>query len=147
NIMNKKRDDEIYCPECSKIIKRKAVFCPDCGVQLKELEAITKTPATEVEPEIIAKKKWVAIVLAVFFNFWAWLYTYKKSYKKFWIVFSITLGVPVITFIILFSLPQEIGANIFTALVFFSGFYFLGTEIWVLIDYAKKPKSFYEIYP
>ena len=87
--MNKKRDDEIYCPECSKIIKRNAVFCPSCGVKLKELETISKTPTTEMEPEIIAKKKWVAIVLAVFFNFWAWLYTYKKSYKKFWIVFML----------------------------------------------------------
>ncbi|GAI81950.1 unnamed protein product, partial [marine sediment metagenome] len=50
--MNKKRDDEIYCPECSKVIERKAVFCPDCGVELKELETITKTPSVKVKPEI-----------------------------------------------------------------------------------------------
>ncbi len=35
--MNNKKEDEIYCVECGKPIKRRAVICPHCGVQVKEL--------------------------------------------------------------------------------------------------------------
>lgn len=35
--MNEKKEDEIYCPECSKLIKKEAVFCPYCGVKINEL--------------------------------------------------------------------------------------------------------------
>ena len=33
-----KKQDEIYCPECGKAIKRNAVICVHCGIQVKELE-------------------------------------------------------------------------------------------------------------
>ena len=32
-----KKEDEFYCPECGKPIKRKAIICPYCGIQIKEL--------------------------------------------------------------------------------------------------------------
>ena len=35
-----KKEDEIYCPECGKAIKRNAVVCVNCGVQVKPLEKI-----------------------------------------------------------------------------------------------------------
>ena len=36
--MNKdKKPDEIYCPECGKIIKKNTVICPYCKAQVKEL--------------------------------------------------------------------------------------------------------------
>ena len=30
-----KKEDEIYCPECGKPIKRNAVVCVYCGVQVE----------------------------------------------------------------------------------------------------------------
>ena len=38
-IVNLKNSDEIYCPECAKPIKRNAVICPNCCIQLKALVA------------------------------------------------------------------------------------------------------------
>ena len=38
-IVNLKNSDEIYCPECVKPIKRNAVICPNCKIQLKALVA------------------------------------------------------------------------------------------------------------
>jgi len=32
-----KQDNEMYCPECGKPIKRKAKFCSECGVHLKNI--------------------------------------------------------------------------------------------------------------
>ena len=58
--MNKvKKQDEIYFPECGKAIKRQAVMCPFCGVQVKNL--FTKTDIV-TEPETTLKKKGVAIL-------------------------------------------------------------------------------------
>lgn len=41
--MNDKKEDEIYCPECGKAIKKKAIICPFCGIQIKGLEKKQKT--------------------------------------------------------------------------------------------------------
>lgn len=30
--------DEMYCPECGAIIKRKAEICPNCGVRVKPVQ-------------------------------------------------------------------------------------------------------------
>ena len=32
-----KKEDEFYCPECGKLIKKNAVICVRCGVQVKDL--------------------------------------------------------------------------------------------------------------
>ena len=47
-----KKPDEIYCPSCSKPIKRDAVVCPYCGVQVKELKVSTETKAMTTEQEL-----------------------------------------------------------------------------------------------
>jgi len=48
-----KKEDEIYCSECGKIIKRNAVICPHCGVQIKEL----KTKGSQSAPKNIVNEK------------------------------------------------------------------------------------------
>ena len=53
-----KKPDEIYCPECGKIIKKNTIICPHCGIQVKELKTTSTTPV---------KSKTVAVVLAIFF--------------------------------------------------------------------------------
>jgi len=79
-----KEEDEIYCPECGKPIKRNVAICVNCGVQIKEIKT---SETTTYNPN--AKDKGIAIVLAIFLGFWSWLYTYKKDFKKFWIFISL----------------------------------------------------------
>ena len=50
-----KQTDEIYCPECAKPIKRNAVICVNCGIQIKKLEF--KTPTVKIEQEVAPKIK------------------------------------------------------------------------------------------
>jgi len=38
-----KKEDEIFCKYCGKIIKKAAVICPMCGIQLKELKTAAPT--------------------------------------------------------------------------------------------------------
>ena len=68
-----------------------------------------------------AKRKSIAILLAIFFAFWTWLYTYKKDSRKFWI----NLGVSIVTF----------------------GLWVIVAWIWAIIDTALKPAEFYRKYP
>ena len=78
-----KKPDEIYCPECGKIIKKNTIICPHCGIQVKELKTTSTTPV---------KSKTVAVVLAIFFSSFSWLYTYGRNEIKFW-VYSIITGI------------------------------------------------------
>ncbi len=121
-----KKEDEIYCSECGKPIKRNAVICVHCGVQVKELSA-----GDEVKT-VTSKDQTVAFVLAVFFGFWSWLYTYKKDQLKFWIF----LGVAVTT------VPLSVGWSTWgVLLVNLIGWF------WALIDATRRPTIFYMNYP
>jgi len=37
-----KKEDEIFCPECGKPVKRNAVICVNCGIQIKSLKNVFK---------------------------------------------------------------------------------------------------------
>lgn len=92
-----KQEDEVFCPECGKLIKRAAVICVNCGVQIKKLQKADnivnpyKTPDTkEILPNLYhAKNKMSAVIMVVFLGFFGWLYTYKHSASKFWAALSI----------------------------------------------------------
>lgn len=58
----------------------------------------------------LVKSKSIAIVFALFFSFWSWLYTYKKNILKFWLIFGLNilaLIVILITGIIFISATTE----------------------------------------
>lgn len=55
------------------------------------------------------KNKNIAVVLAIFFSFWSWLYTYRKNLVKFWI----TLGLNII-FVIVVTVTGYIFISITT---------------------------------
>ena len=55
-----KKEDEIFCPECGKPIKRNTVICSYCGMQIKELE--TKTISI-----VSVKSKAAAVVLQAYY--------------------------------------------------------------------------------
>ena len=42
--------NEIYCPGCGRPIKREAVICPHCGVQVRELKVYAETEYAETYP-------------------------------------------------------------------------------------------------
>ena len=103
-----KGPDEIYCPECGRTIERGLQGCPICFADFRKIFSVgesgnissdnipsyqdhyqpTSTPVRQ-DP---VKNKVVAVVLAVFLGYWAWLYTYGKNSLKFWS----TLGIFII---------------------------------------------------
>lgn len=70
--------DEMFCPSCGTVIKRAAELCINCGVRVGR-------------PRAFAKSKTISILLAVFFSFFTWLYTYREDGRKFWIGLAVSL--------------------------------------------------------
>jgi len=152
-----KKDDEIYCPECGKPIKRNAVICPHCGIQIKEL-AVSKEPANvTIVPSTPIKSKTVSVVLAIFFGFWSWLYTYRKDQLKFWIFLGILITMWIAywsygcsSIADTFSNPnfdmQSYESNIQTFATWIWGIAGIGW-FWALIDAIRRPTSFFLNYP
>jgi heme/copper-type cytochrome/quinol oxidase subunit 2 len=64
--------------------------------------------------------KTVAVVLAVFFGLFSWLYTYKDNARKFWINLCLTI----VTI----------------------GYWSVVAWIWAIIDNANKPEKYYKQY-
>ena len=118
------KTDKIVCPECGVSIKKSAVrnlfrgpVCPSCGIEITELS-------------IIPKSKTVSLLLAVFFGFWSWLYTYKKDLIKFWICLGLMIGSAVV-----------LGRVYWVAVIT----YVIGWTM-ALIDAIRRPKSFFQDY-
>jgi len=102
--------DEMYCSSCGEIIKKDAVICVKCGVQIKRF-------SPSISPR---KTKSTAVLLAIFFGFWTWLYTYKVDYVLFWINLVMTLCT-------------------FGLWVFVAG-------IWAIIHTCGRPSKFFDDY-
>lgn len=152
-----KREDEIFCPECGIPIKKGMTSCPYCRTQIKKLIVQGEMPDYDIRPPEANKNKIVAVLLAVFFSFWSWLYTYGKNKNKFWITFGILFVMYLILIIYSFSIIASsivysgygdlffgeslIGLSIFINILSF------GIWVWTIVDNATKPDSFYERYP
>jgi hypothetical protein len=114
-----------------------------------------------MEGGITPKNKTVAILLAVFFSFWSWLYTYGKNAKKFWI----SMGVNALFFIIILAYSCSIATssmsyynqsymdytNFSTGPIIFLSILIniisLGIWIWAIVDNSVRPDVYYEKYP
>jgi TM2 domain-containing membrane protein YozV len=77
----------------------------------------------------VPKSKVVSILLAVFFSFFTWLYTYKTDSNKFWI--GAVLSV----------------VGIFLWFFFLGWLVWLPLWIWSIVDTATKPDAWYAHYP
>lgn len=152
-----KKEDEIYCPECGKAIKKKAVICPLCGVQVKELVTKEQPTTVRIEPVLSPKSKTVAVVLAIFFGFWSWLYTFRKDQLKFWIFLGIliTMGIGYISYACS-SVASTLTDPYFNMNNYESNINTFANLIWVvsiigwfwsLIDSIRRPLNFYLNYP
>ena len=98
-----KQADEIFCPSCGAVIKREAELCVHCGVRVGR-------------PAAGRKSKTTAILLAVFFSFFTWLYTYREDGAKFW-------------------------GGLAISIVFFPA-----TWIWAIVDTVSKNDEWYADY-
>ncbi len=116
-----KQPDEMFCPSCGVAIKREAELCVHCGVRVGR-------------PAAGAKSKTTAILLAVFFGFFTWLYTYREDSGKFWI----SLSVSVVNFIL-----GIVTLGIWFIVSFVVG---LGIWIWAIVDTAGKNDDWYATY-
>ncbi len=133
-----KQSDEIYCPKCSKPIKKIAVICPYCGVQIKESES------GKTEIIITPKHKSIAVLLSIFLSFFSWIYTYKKSSKKFWVSFIIAAITPFII-AMLWQVTGRVSSTAFN-LVFYCSVIFV-IWIWAIIDNSIKSNIYFTEYP
>ena len=107
------------------------------------------------------KTKTLAIALTVLIGFFAWLYTYKKDYKKFWVFLGTFLF-----FVILNVLTAHIGELLLTSYYFSRTSHWVGEIltnfegwtwmlylisgsgfIWTLCNNIIRPESFYTNYP
>ena len=84
------------------------------------------------------KSKTAAVVLAVFFSFWSWLYTYGKNAMKFWIIIAVYAVIPVVFYSILSTLSAM------SAYYYIMGLLSFGIWLWCLLDNSLKPNDFYK---
>ena len=81
--MNDKKEDEIYCPECGKAIKKNFNVCPYCGVKIKNNEVPDQTTNKTEEVskalsgigcsimKIILCLAFIGFVIFIVYLFWA----------------------------------------------------------------------------
>ena len=141
-----------YCAACGNGLIMTAVICPKCG---SPSHTIASRPAA---PSFVPRKKEVAVILAVFFSAWSWLYTYRQNVTKFWV----GLGVAMLNSFLLVSTFGQL----FFGPAFFpvaSPLVPMGFDlqsvlwahllpnlaIWIfsIVDNARKPPEFFSNYP
>lgn len=81
-----KNADEKFCETCGFIVKATSNMCPNCKTSFRFSRK--NTP----------KDKETALIFAIFLSFITWVYTYEKSFIKFWVgavvsIFSFTTTV------------------------------------------------------
>ena len=158
----------VFCRNCGKDLESNSKVCLSCGVAPPKGNKYCQNCGNEVSPlaelcvkcgvslaHVSVKSKATSVILAVFFAYWTWLYTYKRDKKKFWI------GLPVGIFSIagLFCIPyalipvSNLNFNAWFALytilyIWLLLSWIVGFIIWILaiVDTVKKPQSWYDNY-
>ncbi|MFL5779936.1 MAG: hypothetical protein ACJ760_01345 [Thermoleophilaceae bacterium] len=90
-----------------------AAICVQCGVPTN----VHAAPLRPANP----KEKSTAVVLAVLFGLFSWLYTYQRDSWKFWL----NLCLAVVTL----------------------GIWGIVAWVWAIIDQAVRPGAYYESFP
>ena len=75
------------------------------------------------------KDKTAAVVLAIFLNYWSWIYTWKVNWWKWLVCFGtlFVLGFSIIGMILVFPVC-------------------IGFWIWAIVDNARRDKNWYKNY-
>jgi hypothetical protein len=66
--------ETVFCSACGNKLISTAVICPSCGSPTSRYKDNTNG----------GKRKSTAVILAVFFGYWSFLYTYSVDRFKFW---------------------------------------------------------------
>ncbi len=137
-----------YCQQCGSGLIRTAVVCPNCGSSTD----VRVTGGIPIEGSGPAKSKTVAVVLAVVFGSWGWLYTFSRNKAKFFIALPFQLvniyvqfGVIAITLnATVRGYDQEpVYSLIGSVVTLFTVFPFW---LWAVIDMATKPNQYFTRY-
>jgi predicted nucleic acid-binding Zn ribbon protein len=122
---------ERKCPDCGTPIKALETFCSKCGKKYDSEKKGSSDRAT------VQKSKTTAIMLALFFSFFSYLYTYRVNYLKFLI--SLFLFVTSIIFMAIndYAAGTDLIAGITGCVLF----------IFSLIDNAVRSSTFYSEFP
>lgn len=128
-----------FCSACGNGLIHSAVVCPRCGSPVAAAGRYQQSPA---------KSKRVAVVLAVFFAQWSWLYTYRDNKVKFWVTLPLELiYIGAVLLQLLYSLTCTsyycTGSGGFSIVQFLIGF---PLWLWAVIDNSRKPRQYYEQY-
>lgn len=110
-----------------------ATACPNCG------SAATKPIAAKAKA---GKSKAVAVLLAIPFGIFSWLYTYKLTSQRFWITLMVS-SLASWLFIVGQASKDE-WVQIYSVGIFVLGV--LSFHIWAILGSLLKPKSYYEKY-
>ena len=129
-----------FCYACGRGLIRSAVVCPGCGTpavaSIEDPNATGGFVPVQLEGnEIEPKSKSVAVVLAIFFGYWTYLYTYRLNAGKFWWYFSITVVLVVLTITIPNLSPL------------FASTILIVSAVIVILDTAMTPAEFFRRYP
>jgi hypothetical protein len=122
----------MYCSSCGRVIKREAALCVGCGVPTRRGSTTGAYRSGSGTGE--GKNKVVAILLAVFFGQWTWVYTYREDGTKFWIAMAVNLACLVLT---IFTLGL---------FLFFWIPILLGLWLWPLIETITRKDEWFEGY-
>lgn len=129
----------MFCNKCGTQLGG-AAFCTNCGTQAGTTPApaaapqqtYQQTPPPFQQNYVTSrppKSRTTAIVLAVFFSGWTWLYTYRADKNKFWL----SLGISIFLSFMNLALP---GISLLG----------IGFWIWALVDTTQKDEGWYQSY-
>ena len=128
-----------YCAICGCALASTAVACPACGTSVSSMALARTSP----------KSKAVAVVLAIFFSGFAWLYLYQKCARKFWIFIAVTVGTFVVfaitTVVALGSLVSSGDLLSVASVVFLllSIVAWMAVHLWSIVDVCVKDDDWY----
>ena len=123
-----RRADEAFCHSCGNVISREAAICMACGVATRRVAYSSGAGGVE------AKSKTASVLLAIFFSYFTWIYTYREDAAKFWAGFGINIVMFVLT---VFTLGLGIFIWIPVGLAFW---------VWSMVDVTSKSDAWYANY-
>ncbi len=164
----------MYCRNCGRELAAGSTLCTKCGVTPPKGNKFcqncgsTTDPLAEVcvrcgarlaaqAPPPPGRSKLPAVLLAVFLSFWAWLYTYRRNARKFWIgltahVVWIGLIVWSVARVVVWTGPPNHSELPSEVIVFLIATYGggavvgFGVWLWALLDNVLKPDEWYRSY-
>ncbi|MFM1784036.1 MAG: zinc-ribbon domain [Actinomycetota bacterium] len=162
-----------FCQSCGNQLAATSAFCPNCGTSVGVApSAPTPTSNQGQAIGVASKSKTTAVVLAVFFGFWSWLYTFKVNKIKFFIGLGVSFVASMVQISsLIFNLESldyyvaclddaiYYGATSIEAVeecalyqpdyssIFLASSITFGIWLWALIDNARKSANFYSGYP